>query len=208
LFLDELGEFSPTVLDALRQPLEAGRVTVSRAVGTATFPARFLLVAAMNPCPCGEAGRPGACRCSSAARARYARRLSGPLLDRFDLRVIVDRPPADALLGLGNEESTEVVASRVYAARERASARGVRCNAHLSAAALDSSTRLTSAGRALLEERVVSNLLSGRGVQRVRCVALTLADLAQDDPVLTADRLAMAMSLRAEPQRILLDQVD
>ncbi|MEO6318931.1 MAG: YifB family Mg chelatase-like AAA ATPase, partial [Acidimicrobiales bacterium] len=92
LFLDELAEFATHVLDALRQPLEEGVVRVARAAATVTFPARFLLVAAMNPCPCGYGSRPGGCRCSDGARARYQRRLSGPLLDRFDLRLPVHRP--------------------------------------------------------------------------------------------------------------------
>ena len=99
LFLDELGEFPTAVLDALRQPLEDGQVQVSRARGTTVFPARFQLVAAMNPCPCGEGGIPGSCRCSPTARARYVRRLSGPLLDRFDLSLRVDPPQAGELVG-------------------------------------------------------------------------------------------------------------
>src|ERR1019366_4994937 len=92
LFLDELAEFPTDVLDTLRQPLEDGRVLVCRARASVTFPARFLLVAAMNPCPCAGDGSPGSCRCSEGARARYASRVSGPLLDRFDLRVTVERP--------------------------------------------------------------------------------------------------------------------
>lgn len=98
LFLDELGEFSSEVLDCLRQPLEDGTVLVCRARATATFPANFLLVAATNPCPCGGDGSPGGCRCSNAARARYAARISGPLMDRFDLRVVIERPEVDELL--------------------------------------------------------------------------------------------------------------
>ena len=96
LFLDELGEFPAAVLDMLRQPLEEGVVRVSRARASVTFPARFLLVAAMNPCPCGEGSTPGRCRCSDWPRMRYASRVSGPLLDRFDLRVQVDRPDIDS----------------------------------------------------------------------------------------------------------------
>src|SRR3546814_6651509 len=92
LSLDGLAEFAPHVIDALRQPLEEGVVRVARAAATVTFPARFLLVAAMNPCPCGYGSQPGGCRCTEGARLRYQRRLSGPLLDRFDLRVEVRRP--------------------------------------------------------------------------------------------------------------------
>ncbi|MDP6507369.1 MAG: ATP-binding protein, partial [Planctomycetota bacterium] len=92
LFLDELGEFAPKVLNTLRQPLEEGTVRVSRVTGSTEYPARVLMVAAMNPCPCGGSGAPGGCRCPESVRARYVRRVSGPLLDRFDLRVDVRRP--------------------------------------------------------------------------------------------------------------------
>ena len=117
LFLDELAEFAQHVLDALRQPLEEGVVRVARAAGTVTFPARFLLVAAMNPCPCGYGGRPGGCRCTDGVRARYQRRLSGPLLDRFDLRVEVTRPSVSDLMGTERNETTAAVRERVLAAR-------------------------------------------------------------------------------------------
>ena len=116
LFLDELGEFSPMVLDGLRQPLEEGVIRVARARASATLPARFLLVAATNPCPCGG-GPPGSCDCDDGARLRYLRRLSGPLLDRFDLRVGVARPGVDDLLQSGGGESTAVAAVRVATAR-------------------------------------------------------------------------------------------
>ncbi|MEA2684985.1 MAG: magnesium chelatase family protein, partial [Actinomycetota bacterium] len=119
LFLDEMAEFPRMVLDALRQPLEEGVVRVSRARSSVAFPARFLLVGATNPCPCGEAGPEGRCRCTDAARQRYNRRLSGPLLDRFDLRVVVSRPDVRHLLGGEPGESTEVVAQRVAEARQR-----------------------------------------------------------------------------------------
>ncbi len=99
LFLDELAEFIAPVIDGLRQPLEEGVVRVSRARASVTFPAKVLLVAAMNPCPCGEGGPPGACPCNEAVRHRYVRRVSGPLVDRFDLRVPVMRPSVDDLLG-------------------------------------------------------------------------------------------------------------
>ncbi len=117
LFLDELGEFPVAALEALRQPLEEGVIRVSRAGGTVAFPAAFLLVAAMNPCPCGEGVYEGACGCSAATRARYRRRLSAPLLDRFDLIVPLSRPDPDQLLAGEPGESSEVVARRVAAAR-------------------------------------------------------------------------------------------
>ena len=135
LFLDEMGEFPAAVLDALRQPLEEGVVRVSRARATVSFPARFLLVGAMNPCPCGEGGVPGGCRCSPAARARYARRLSAPLLDRFDLVVPLRRPDPDELFARPEPAEHEPAAvSRVARARGLAEARGVRCNAELRSA--------------------------------------------------------------------------
>ena len=156
LFLDELGEFPTAVLDALRQPLEDGVVRVSRAQGSSICPARFLLVAAMNPCPCGEAGVPGACRCSSAARARYARRLSGPLLDRFDITVRVERPDAAELVDRAPGESSATVAARVAAARTRARERGVGTNAELDASTLDDVAPLDARAASLLERRLRS----------------------------------------------------
>ena len=197
LFLDELGEFSPSVLDALRQPLEEGVVRVSRASGTCSFPARFLLVAAMNPCPCGQAGRPNSCRCSDLARQRYLRRLSGPLLDRFDLRIQVQPPDPDQLLDGICGEPTAVVAGRVAAARERAASRGVEANVELTGTQLEQFAPLTPAAHAALRERLRGGLLSGRGLHRVRCVALTLCDLAGDEPLVDAERLHEALTLRA-----------
>jgi magnesium chelatase family protein len=199
LFLDEMAEFHADVLDALRQPLEEGAVRVARAGVRVTLPARFLLVGAMNPCPCGEGGMPGGCRCSDASMARYARRLSGPLVDRFDLRIPVNRPDPSDLLGGRPGESTAVVAGRVALARERARARGVRCNAELSPAALDEHAPLAAAAADLLERLVATGRLSGRGVQRVRRVALTLADLAGDEPPVSTAHVATAHSLRTHP---------
>ena len=197
LFLDELGEFAPTVLDAMRQPLEEGVVRVSRASGACSFPARFLLVAAMNPCPCGQAGRPNSCRCSDLARQRYLRRLSGPLLDRFDLRIQVQPPDPDQLLDGIRGEPTTVVAGRVAAARERAASRGVEANVELTGTQLEQFAPLTPAAHAALRERLRGGLLSGRGLHRVRCVALTLCDLAADEPLVNAERLDEALTLRA-----------
>ena len=197
LFLDELGEFAPSVLDAMRQPLEEGVVRVSRASGACTFPARFLLVAAMNPCPCGHAGRPGSCRCSDYARQRYLRRLSGPLLDRFDLRVQVQRPEPDQLLDGTRGESTGPVAARVAAARAKAATRGVATNAELTPALLEQHAPITASARRELRTRLREGLLSGRGLHRVRCVAVTMCDLDGDEPVVDAERLHEALTLRA-----------
>lgn len=194
LFCDELGEFPPSVLDALRQPLEEGVVRVSRARASVAYPARFQLVGATNPCPCGPA--PGGCRCSDGSRARYVRRLSGPLLDRFDLRLEVEAPDPGDLLGGEPGEPTAVVARRVLAARARAAARGVRCNAELPGPSLERTAPLTSAARRLLEAMVRSGRLSGRGVHRIRRVALTAADLDGREGPLDESEVAVALALR------------
>jgi len=198
LFLDELGEFPAAHLDALRQPLESGEIRVARAMVGATLPARFLLVAATNPCPCG-AGPLGRCRCSPGQVARYLRRLSGPLLDRFDLGLWVDPPEPAAVLGTGSAgESTAVVRDRVAAARERARARGVDANRQLRGEALDRAAPLSDAGVALLRDRLEAGTLTMRGAQRVRVVALTIMDLEERSGRLTPDELHVALSLRSQ----------
>ncbi len=177
LFLDEMGEFPAPVLDCLRQPLEDGVVWVSRAKASVVFPARFLLVGATNPCPCGEGTVPGTCRCSDASRLRYQRRLSGPILDRFDLRVIVERPAVEELLTGAAEESSATVAARVAHGRELAAARGVTANAELPADRLDDYAPLTPEATRVLERELRKGRLSARGLHRVRRVARTIADL-------------------------------
>ncbi len=172
---------------------------VARAHARVTMPARFLLVGAMNPCPCGGGEMPGGCRCSDASMARYARRLSGPLLDRFDLRIPVHLPDPAAVVGGIPGESTAVVAERVSRARRRARERGVRANAELGAAALDAMAPLSPAAAELLERLLAERRLSARGLQRLRRVALTLADLAGQAPPLSFDHLASANALRTEP---------
>ncbi len=202
LFLDELGEFAPSLLDALRQPLEEGVIRVCRARAAVTFPARFQLVAAMNPCPCGVGGPPGSCRCSEAARARYARRLSGPLLDRFDLRIEVTRPDPGDLLGTDPGEPTTSVAERVLVARARAVARGVDGNAFLPASRLDEVAPVSASAAALLRDGLRAGILSARGLHRVRRVARTIADLAGHRGPLGDDDIALALQLRSEPDRL------
>ncbi len=183
LFLDELGEFPSVVLEALRQPLEEGLVRISRARASTAFPARFILVGAMNPCPCGQGGAPGLCECSGAARERYARRLSAPLLDRFDIAIRIDRPDVDDLFGSPPGETTAAVAGRVLAARGRAAGRHVRVNAELPGANLQRDVPMTNEGSKLLEARMRSGSLSARGLHRVHRIARTLADLEGADDI-------------------------
>lgn len=197
LFLDELAEFPATVLDQLRQPLEEGVIRVARARAAATFPARFLLVAATNPCPCGQEAGPLSCRCSAATRLRYLRRLSGPLLDRFDLRVPLQRPEVTDLVCGSPGEGSAVVAARVAAARARARGRGVAANGQLPAAALARWAPLSRSASRLVSDRLASGALSGRGLDRVRRVALTLADLAGDEPPLSDAHVSAALALRS-----------
>ena len=199
LFLDELGEFDPVVLDSLRQPLEEGTIRVSRASAKVTFPARVLLVAAMNPCPCGEGAVPGGCRCTPAARSRYARRLSGPLVDRFDLRVEVGRPEVADLLADGSGEPTAAVAARVAAARELAASRGVPANAQLPAWRLDEVAPLDRGATRPVERRLREGRLTGRGLGGVRRVARTVADLAGHTGPLGVEHVSAALALRCEP---------
>ena len=199
LFLDELAEFHTDVLDALRQPLEEGVVRVVRASHRTTFPARFQLIAAMNPCPCGDGGAPGGCRCSGAAVMRYTRRLSGPLVDRFDLRIPVSRPDPRLLVGGVRGEPSSVVAERVLDARHRAASRGVRCNGDLVPRELDEHAPLTNEAADKAESLLRLGRLSARGLQRVRRVALTLSDLAGDSAPIALGHFETAISLRSDP---------
>ena len=199
LFLDELPEFSRVVLDTLREPLEEGSITLSRAAAAATYPARVTLVAAMNPCPCGHAGDPSsACTCLPDAVDRYHARLSGPLMDRIDLRVHVPRLAYEDLRAEGRETS-RVVRDRVCAARERMRARlrgtSRRTNAELTVAEVRTHCRLDDAADALAHDAMRARRLSARGVHRAMRVARTLADLAARDAV-TRDDLAFALLLR------------
>lgn len=198
LFLDELGEFAPGALDALRQPLEDGTVRISRAHAAVSFPARFCLVAAMNPCPCGLLGSVEMCRCSDAARQRYMRRLSGPLLDRIDLRVHMQRPTANQLLSHGQGESSAKVRERVLRAREKATERGLVCNAQIAAGQLDELAPITDSARAMLKGALSDGRLSARGLARVRMVARTIADL-EDDHIVGESAIASALALRSRP---------
>jgi magnesium chelatase family protein len=179
LFLDELPEFGRDVLEALRQPLEDGHVAIAR-VGRATrFPARFLLVAAMNPCPCGYAGDPsGRCHCPTGLPERYAGRVSGPLRDRIDLWVTMTRVAPEALISGRDPESSAAVAGRVAAAREVQARRAGRLNGRLTGRALRSACDLSPAAIARAVALADLESLSGRGTERVLRVARTIADLA------------------------------
>jgi magnesium chelatase family protein len=198
LFLDELGEFPAAHLDALRQPLESGEIRVARAAVGATMPARFLLVAATNPCPCG-AGPRGSCRCGPGQIARYLRRLSGPLLDRFDLGIWVDPPDAaDVLVADHGGEASAVVRGRVEGARRRARDRGVPANRFLRGALLEQQAPLADDAVRLLARRLERGSITMRGAQRVRAVALTLRDLAGASGPVTGADIELACCLRGQ----------
>jgi magnesium chelatase family protein len=200
LFLDELSEFARATLEALRQPLEEGRVAIARASHSAVYPARFMLLAATNPCPCGYAGEGDRCHCSEAELARHRRRLSGPLLDRIDLLAGLARAgsaeaPARALT------SSRRARERVMQARERQSARlagpGPRLNAHVDMRSLQPHVQLDQRGDALLRAAGALGLLSARGQHRVLRVARTIADLHGSERVRAVD-VGAALALRPE----------
>ena len=201
LFLDEMGEFPSPILDGLRQPLEEGAVMVCRAHSTARFPARFLLVGAMNPCPCGSGGPNSNCYCTTAGRARYARRVSGPLLDRFDLRVMMEKPDIAELMAGRPGESSAEVGRRVNAVRRLARSREVPSNAQIPAGWLDQLAPLSSEAVSLLSRQLENGALNARGLHRVRRVARTVADLQGCAGRIESGHVAMALMLRPEPFR-------
>ena len=179
LFLDELPEFPRAALEALREPLESGTITISRAAHRAEFPARFQLIAAMNPCPCGYLGSNlRACRCSPDQIARYQGKLSGPLLDRIDLHVEVGALAAEELINTPPGESTASIRERVAAARGRAIARQGHPNQALSGQAIDEQCKLDDAAAKFLNTAAARLGWSGRSIHRCLKVARTIADLA------------------------------
>jgi magnesium chelatase family protein len=182
LFLDELPEFNRSVLESLREPLESGTVAVSRAALQVEYPARFQLIAAMNPCPCGYLGETsGRCRCSPPEIARYRGRISGPLLDRIDVRVEVPTVPSDELLGERTAAdaalTSECAARLVGVTRELQRRRNGKLNADLLGGEIESLCRLDRRCRLLLAQARVRLMLSARGVHRVLRVARTIADM-------------------------------
>jgi magnesium chelatase family protein len=200
LFLDEMLEFSRHVLEVLRQPLEERTVTISRAARTAVFPARFMLVGAMNPCPCGYLGDAlRECRCTPQQVARYRDKLSGPLRDRLDLSVEVPALPPDALTADASGEPSASVRARVIAAREIQCARymhdGIRTNTDLTSPLLKRYCPLDRAGMRVLNAAVTRLSLSARAYDRVRKVARTIADLEGAESI-SADHLAEALQYR------------
>ncbi len=187
LFLDELPEFDRDVLEALRQPLEEGRVAIARVGRATTFPARFQLIAAMNPCPCGFAGMSDVdCRCTTAAVERYGRRVSGPLRDRIDLWITMPRVPAASLMGGPEPETSEVVGARIAVARAVARGRGGSSwsmNGRLTGAALRAACAMDGGARHRVVSLAERETASGRSTERILRVARTIADLDGDEAV-------------------------
>jgi len=197
LFLDEIPEYSRRALEALRQPLEDGRVVITRSQRSVTYPARFTLVGAANPCPCGHAGDPSVpCRCSMREVRRYRRRLSGPLIDRIDMHVFVGAVPI-AKLGSSqcDAESSATIRARVEAARaiQRHRYGGVLANGQASGRWLEANTGVDADARAMLVQAATQYGFSARSYHRVLKVARTIADLAAGEAI---TRAAMAEALQ------------
>ncbi|MGD9842883.1 MAG: YifB family Mg chelatase-like AAA ATPase, partial [Steroidobacteraceae bacterium] len=197
LFLDELPEFDRRVLEVLREPMESGSINISRAARQAEFPARFQLIAAMNPCPCGYLGDvAGKCRCTAEQIQRYRLRISGPLLDRLDMHVEVPRISAEQLQECAPpSDSSDVVAQRVREARERQWQRQGVCNARLSASQVECWCKPAPTAQALLSRAMQKFSLSARAYHRILKVARSIADL-QGMVTVDAAHVSEAISLR------------
>jgi magnesium chelatase family protein len=203
LFLDELPEFDRRVLEVLREPLESGRVTISRAARQAEFPARFQLVAAMNPCPCGYLGHPsGKCRCTPDTITRYQSRISGPLLDRIDMQIEVSPIAPETLQVAEDGEPSVAIAARVEAAWQRQIARQRKSNRYLTSREIDRYCKPERAGQATLHKAMLQFHWSARAYHRVLRVARTIADLADSSTVLqphVAEAVQLRRALRPPP---------
>jgi len=200
LFLDEAPEFERRVLDALRQPLESGELVIHRSAGTAAYPARFQLVLASNPCPCGKASGKGMdCTCTAIMRRRYFGRISGPLLDRVDIQLQVERVSLADFGQAGMEEGTDAVAGRVLAARQRQAERlgafGIETNSQVPGRTLRGELRLAPGTTRILDTALERGILTARGYDRVLRLAWTLADLDHSN-IPTADHIGQALGLR------------
>ncbi len=200
LFLDELAEFSRATLEALRQPLEEGRVVIARARHRATYPSSFMLLAATNPCPCGYAGEAERCSCGEAELARYRRRLSGPLLDRIDLTAVLPRQQRDGAQATPLTSSRRAC-ERVLCARERQAARlcgdGITLNGEMETRVLERHINVEERARDLIRSATARGLLSARGAHRALRVARTIADLSGSERVRARD-VGAALAMRPE----------
>ncbi len=201
LFLDELVEFSRSAIEVMRQPLEEGTVTISRAAGTFTYPARFQLVASMNPCPCGYRGtRTTECRCDDGAVSRYVGKLSGPLLDRIDLQIEIARVPFDDMVKHEGAEHSKTIRERVVAARglqaERYAGTAIACNAEIPSSGMKRYCMLDEAALRLLAHASAKRQFSARALDRIARVARTIADLA-GDAVIAPQHVAEAIQYRS-----------
>ena len=196
LFLDELPEFSRSVLEVLREPLESGCITISRAARQADFPARFQLIAAMNPCPCGYLGHHNnKCRCTPDQVSRYRARISGPLLDRIDLHIEVPALREDELIAAASGETSAMVRGRVQAARDIQMQRQGKSNAQLGSQEVDAFCAADDAGAALLKQAISRLNLSARAYHRILKIARTIADLAGGGAIKT-NHIAEAIQYR------------
>lgn len=201
LFIDELPEFSRTAIEVMRQRLEEGIVTIGRAAGTFTYPARFMLVASMNPCPCGYRGtRSAECRCDDATVAKYVSKLSGPLLDRIDLQIEISLVAFDDMVRAERAERSATVRERVAAARERQQKHfqgtPISCNAEIPGSAVRTYCKLESDAMHLLAQASSRRRFSARALDRIARSARTIADLPCSDDI-TSEHVAEAIHYRS-----------
>jgi magnesium chelatase family protein len=201
LFLDELPEFTRSAIEVMRQPLEEGNVTIARAAGTFTYPARFMLVASMNPCPCGYRGtRSAECRCDDAAVAKYVSKLSGPLLDRIDLQIEVSRVAFDDMVRVERAERSSTIRERVIAARkiqqERFAGTPISCNAEIPGSAVRTYCALDADAMHLLAQASARRQFSARALDRIARAARTIADLHANEAI-TSEHVAEAIHYRS-----------